>query len=86
VWDGVLDNLPPGPCTQMFPTHSTTRRVAGGPFEGGIFKCALQSVDSAIASGAYGSWVPSPAEHARLLEIFPEGVCDWSQDDLGRPR
>ncbi len=86
VWDGVLDDLPPGPCTQMFPTHSSSRRVAGGPFEGGIFKCGLQSVDAAIASGTYGSWVPSPAERDRLNQIFPEGVCDWSQDDLGRPR
>jgi hypothetical protein len=85
VWDGVLDANPPGPCTQVFPIYSSSRRVAGGPFEGGIFKCGLQSVDAAIAAGVYGSWVPSAAERDRLMQIFPTGVCDWSQPDVGRP-
>ncbi len=84
VWDGILDANPPGACTQLFPVHSSSRRVAGGPFQGGIFKCGLQSVDDAIEGGAYGSWVPSPAERDRLMQIFPEGVCDWSQEDQGR--
>jgi hypothetical protein len=85
VWDGVLDAEPPGACTQVFPVHRSTRMVAGGPIEGGIFKCALQSVDAAIAGGEYGAWAPSPAEHARLLAIFPDGVCDWAGGDVGRP-
>ena len=59
--------------------------MAGGPFEGGVFKCGLQSVDAAIAAGVYGSWVPSAADRDRLMQIFPEGVCDWSQPDVGRP-
>jgi hypothetical protein len=85
VWDGILNDDPAGTCTQSFPIYSSTRRVAGGPYEGGIFKCGLKSVDAAIADGDYGSWVPSAAEKARLEQIFPEGVCDWSQDDVGRP-
>lgn len=85
VWDGILNDEAPGACTQLFPIHQTSRIVAGGPIEGGIFMCALQSVDAAIAAGTYGSWAPSAAERARLLEIFPEGVCDWSQEDVGRP-
>jgi hypothetical protein len=85
VWDGILNDEPPGACTQLFQIHRSTRIVAGGPIEGGIFKCGLQSVDAAIGGGVYGSWTPSPAERARLLEIFPDGVCDWSQDDVGRP-
>lgn len=85
VWDGILDDEPAGACTQVFQTHRSTRIVAGGPIEGGIFKCGLQSVDAAIASGAYGTWVPTAAERARLGEIFPEGVCDWSKPDQGRP-
>ena len=59
--------------------------MAGGPIEGGIFKCGLKSVDEAISAGDYGAWTPSIAERARLLEIFPDGVCDWSQSDVGRP-
>ncbi len=85
VWDGILDDEPPGACTQLFPLHRTTRIVAGGPIEGGIFKCGLQSVASAIADGVYGSWVPDAVQQARLEAIFPSGVCDWSQGDVGRP-
>ena len=85
VWDGVLDSKPPGACTQAFPLYSSSRRVAGGPFEGGVFKCGVQSVDAAIAAGVYGSWAPSVAEHDRLVQIFPQGVCDWSKRDVGRP-
>ncbi|MEX2205271.1 MAG: DUF6351 family protein [Myxococcota bacterium] len=85
VWDGILDDDPPGACTQIFPIHKSSRIVAGGPIQGGIFKCALQSVDAALASGAYGTWLPSATEKARLEQIFPDGVCDWSQGDVGRP-
>jgi hypothetical protein len=85
VWDGVLDSNPPGLCTQQFPLYSSSRRVAGGPYSGGIFKCGLQSVDAAIAAGVYGSWVPSAAERDRLMQIHPQGVCDWSKPDVGRP-
>jgi Tannase-like family of unknown function (DUF6351) len=85
VWDGILDDRPAGECTQEFPLHSTSRIVAGGPLRGGVYKCALQSVDDAIANGVYGSWTPSAAEVARLKEIFPTGVCDYSQGDAGRP-
>jgi hypothetical protein len=85
VWDGILDSNAPGACTQVFPVYSSTRRVAGGPFQGGIFKCGLQTVDAAIMSGVYGAWVPSAAERDRLVQIFPEGVCDWTQEDQGRP-
>jgi hypothetical protein len=42
-------------------------------------------VDDAIAAGLYGSWNPSDAQVARLKEIFPTGVCDYSQADVGRP-
>ena len=80
-----FDDGPASECTQEFPLHSTSRIVAGGPLRGGVYKCALQSVDDAIANGVYGSWTPSAAEVARLKEIFPTGVCDYSQGDAGRP-
>ncbi len=85
VWDGILDAKPPGACTAVFPIQRSSRIVAGGPIEGGIFKCSLQSLDAAIAAGVYGAWLPDAAEKARLAQIFPDGVCDWSQDDVGRP-
>ncbi len=86
AWAGILDSRPDGPCTQAFPIYSTSRIVAGGPIEGGVFKCALRSVDRAIRRGVYGSWLPSPAEVARLEQIFPTGVCNYSKPDVGRPR
>src|SRR5262245_876483 len=85
VWNGVLSDAPPGTCTQRFPLASTSRRVAGGPFRGGVFKCQRQPVAAAIDAGVYGSWEPSAAEQARLEQIFPGGVCDFSKPDAGRP-
>ncbi|MFB4287900.1 DUF6351 family protein [Nonomuraea sp. ATR24] len=77
VWDGVLDRREPGACTKAFPLYSTSRVVAGGPIEGGVYACRLQPVSRAIARGLYGAWTPSAAERARLEQIFPTGVCDY---------
>jgi hypothetical protein len=86
VWDGILDHRSPGPCTRYFPLHSTSRIVAGGPIRGGVFKCTLQSVRSAIRRGLYGDWRPDRDQVARLEQIFPTGVCDYTRPDAGRPR
>ncbi|MGH9288592.1 MAG: DUF6351 family protein [Acidimicrobiales bacterium] len=85
VWDGVLDDRPDGACTQHFPIYSSSRRQAGGPFEGGVWKCQLQSVDRAIRKDLYGDWRPTADEKARLEQIFPDGVCDYTQPDAGKP-
>jgi len=85
VWDGVLDNNPDGACTALFPVYSTTRIVAGGGIHGSIFKCQLKPVAQAIADGDYGVWTPSPTEQGMLAAIFPQGVCDFSQPDMGLP-
>ena len=82
VWDGILDHRPAGACTQQFPIHGTSRTVAGGPFEGGVFACALQPVGRAIAHGEYGNWTPTAADKAQLKQIFPNGVCDYSKGEL----
>ncbi|SMC70384.1 DUF6351 family protein [Kibdelosporangium aridum] len=86
AWRGILDSGPAGPCTQRFPLYSTARTVAGGPFDEQHYKCALQPVEWAIARGVYGPWQPSSAERARLKQIFPTGVCDYTRPDVGRPR
>ncbi|NRQ35069.1 hypothetical protein HII36_25065 [Nonomuraea sp. NN258] len=77
VWDGVLDDRPPGACTARFPLYGTSRTVAGGPIAGGVYQCGLQPVARAIARGLYGSWRPSAEQRARLEQIFPTGVCDY---------
>jgi Tannase-like family of unknown function (DUF6351) len=87
VWDGVLDNQPAGLCTQRFQIHSTSRIIAGGPFDEDSFKCRLQPVANAIALGVYGDWRPDKAQQARLEQIFPTGVCDYRRPpaDLTHP-
>jgi Tannase-like family of unknown function (DUF6351) len=85
VWDGILDSGPRGACAQRFPVFQTSRIVAGGPIEGGIFKCALKPLATALADGTYAPWVPSADEAARLAQIFPGGVCDYSKPDAGKP-
>jgi hypothetical protein len=85
AWAGILDSRPPGPCTQAFPLFSTSRIVAGGPIEGGVFKCVLKPVATAVADGTYAPWAPDAAQVGRLQQIFPTGVCDYSKPDVGRP-
>jgi hypothetical protein len=85
VWDGILDSGPKGACAQRFPVFQTSRIVAGGPIEGGIFKCALKPLATALADGTYAPWAPSADEAARLAQIFPTGVCDYSKPDAGKP-
>jgi hypothetical protein len=84
VWDGILDARAAGTCTQAFPLYRTSRIVAGAPFDGRMYRCALQSVDAALARGAFAPWVPDAAEAAQLREIFPEGVCDYRRRDQAR--
>lgn len=85
VWAGILDSRPAGACTAAFPTFATSRIVAGGPIEGGVFKCARKSVATALADGTYAPWVPTAGDVTRLGQIFPTGVCDYSKPDVGRP-
>ena len=85
VWDGILDNRSAGACTQAFPLYGTSRTVAGAPIQGGIYRCALKSVDDAVTDGTYGSWTPGATELAQLRQIFPSGVCDYSRPDQAAP-
>lgn len=85
AWAGILDSRPAGKCTQTFQIFSTSRIVAGGPIEGGVFKCALKPLAAALADGTYGSWQPTPTDVARLQQNFPTGVCDYTKPDVGRP-
>lgn len=85
AWAGVLDAAPAGPCTDAFELFTTTRIEAGGPITGDVFKCHLQSVDDAIAAGLYGDVVFDAGQRALLDAIFPDGVCDYTKGDAGRP-
>lgn len=84
VWDGEWNNRINGRCLITYPNFMSSRNVAGGDFKGSIFKCHLQSIEEAIDSGVYGNLDMRP-HIQRLHKIFPEGVCDYSKGDMGRP-
>ncbi len=77
-----------GPCRQAFPTYENSRTLAGMPVSGDVFKCRLMSVDEAAARGLYPTEGPNSftdRDFARLREIFPDGVCDYTLPDVGLP-
>ncbi|MCZ6871586.1 MAG: DUF6351 family protein [Gammaproteobacteria bacterium] len=84
VWNGKWNGRPDGSCMARYPIFQSPRNVAGEPFEGDVFKCAVQSVESALAKGLYGK-ADISSHLPRLKEIFPRGVCDYSKPDQGRP-
>ncbi len=89
AWTGSapseVDGVQVGACAAQFPLHSTSRVVAGGPITNDVYKCHLKSVAQSIADGDYGVWTPTAEQQARLEEIHPDGVCDWSQRSVGYP-
>lgn len=86
VWDGILDSKAPGACTRAYPLYSSPRMVAGDGIRGDLFKCALKPVAAALADGTYGAVRFTTAQQVWLGRIFPNGVCDYSRDDMGKPR
>ena len=67
-------------CTDAFPIHEEPRMAAGAPRAGDVLKCALVPVDDA---GDQYEVELTGAQLDRLAEIFPSGVCDWSQPSEG---
>ncbi len=84
IWDGNWNDKTEGACQKIFPMYSTSRIQAGGTWSGDMFKCQLMSVNKAIKQGLYGSVDMLPYQQ-HLEKVFPEGVCDYSQEDQGRP-
>jgi hypothetical protein len=54
--------------------HAEARYVAGGPLAANIMKCDLKPVSREDYGVAF-----TDAEWTRLQEVFPDGVCDWSE-------
>ncbi len=84
VWDGVWNGKANGKCMDVYPIFSTPRIVAGDDYAGIIFKCHLQSVDAAIASGVYAP-VDVASQRDQLQRVFADGVCDYTRGDAARP-
>jgi hypothetical protein len=67
-----------------YPVGIGTRAAAGGPTVADIAKCQLKPVATALADGTYQVQFNS-TQRARLANIFPTGVCDWSKPGVGQP-
>lgn len=68
-------------CEQLYPSASYPREVAGAPIANDIVKCQPKPIDPADYSVTF-----TAGEIARLKEIFPEGVCDWSKPGVEQQR
>ena len=68
----------PGPCADAYPVASDPRFVAGQRLGTTVLACELTPADSADFATAF-----TDAQRARLVEVFPDGVCDWSKPGRG---
>jgi len=64
----------PGQCNQLFPVGVPPEYVAGAPIALDVIKCQLKRIDMSDYKVAFTS-----QQRARLSQIFPKGVCDWSR-------
>jgi hypothetical protein len=70
---------PGSTCNTLFPSFGAPRLVAGGPLAADVLKCQLKPVDAKDYTVAM-----TPAERARLRQVFPAGVCDWPTPGVGQ--
>lgn len=70
---------PDSRCNQLFPFHGNPRIAAGGPTSQDVVKCQLTGLerDTYAVSFTDDQW-------SRLQAVFPDGVCDWSQQGVGQ--
>ena len=83
-WDGLWNEKIVGDCQKIYPMYSTSRIQAGGSWAGDLFKCQLMPVIEAVAQGHYGQ-NKMTLYVKQLQQIFPQGVCDYTKPDVGRP-
>lgn len=67
----------PGQCNEFYASFASPRIVAEGPVASDIIKCQLRPVNMADYQVAFTS-----DQESRLRQIFPQGVCDWTQQSL----
>ena len=61
-------------------THASPRQVAGGNIAEDVLKCQLKPVSTAD----YVPVVLSTSQFARLMVVFPGGVCDFSKPGVNQ--
>lgn len=63
---------------------STPRQEAGGPVANDVMQCALRPLKRSDVAVGPLSFLLGDAEFARLQQVFPDGVCDWSKPGMGQ--
>jgi hypothetical protein len=66
-----------GKCNELYPANSFPRGVAGSPLAADVIKCQLKPVSASDYKMTF-----TGDEMARLKQIFPGGVCDWSKPGI----
>jgi hypothetical protein len=66
-------------CNRIYPYFSQPQLQAGQALTRDVLKCTLKPINFADYSVAF-----TPAEQAQLRNIFPNGVCDYSQPGIGQ--
>ncbi len=84
VWDGPWNGKPAGKCLKRYPSHNSSRTIAGGDLKDDIFKCKLEPIEDALQDATYGS-IDMSGQIDQLKKIFPNGVCNYSEGDAGKP-
>jgi hypothetical protein len=70
---------PTARCNVFYPYHDNPRIAAGGPASNDIVKCRLMAPerDAYVVPFTDGQW-------QTLLDIFDQGVCEWSKRGVGQ--
>ena len=63
-----------GQCAVLYPAPGSPRFVAGAQLAADVIKCQLKPIAMADYATTF-----TALQRARLAEIFPSGVCDWSK-------
>ena len=63
-----------GKCNELYPANSFPRGVAGSPLAADVIKCQLKPISPSDYKVTF-----TADETARLKQVFPTGVCDWSK-------
>ena len=70
---------PAATCNSFYPYHGNPRIAAGGPQANDIVKCQLMAPDRNSYDVTF-----TDEQWPELLDIFDQGVCDWSQPGVGQ--
>jgi hypothetical protein len=66
----------------MIKNTRSPRIVAGGPQAENIYKCQFKPLD--LSDPDYNGAVFDADQQARLMAVFPDGVCDWALPGVGQ--